>query len=66
MSNLKQYIADIYHCSDSWGIKMTDDDMYLSLIEWNKETEPGEYCPEPYQYKECAMYWNKLCDLYPI
>lgn len=60
-----QYIANCYHCSDCWGEKMTVDDMRISLIEWNKEKNPEDYCPHPSLAKQCADYWNHLCDLYP-
>lgn len=60
-----QYIADTYHCSDCWGEKITTEDMYINLVEWNKEKDPEDYCPHPSQAKECADYWNLLCDLYP-
>ena len=60
-----QYIADCYHCSDCWGEKMTVDDMRISLIEWNKEKDPGDYCPDPSLARECADYWNHLCDMFP-
>lgn len=62
--NYKQWIADIYHCSDSWGQKMTHDEMLINIIEWNKQTDGSEYCPTPELYKECAEYWNYLCDAY--
>lgn len=60
-----QYIADSYHCSDCWGEKMTVDDMRISLIEWNKEKNPEDYCPDPSLARECADYWNHLCDMFP-
>lgn len=60
-----QYIANTYHCSDCWGEKITEKDMYANLLEWYKEKDPDDYCPYPSQAKECADYWNQLCDLYP-
>ena len=60
-----QYIADCYHCSDIWGEKMTVEDMRINLIEWNKDTDPGDYCPDPSLAEECAHYWNHLCDMFP-
>ena len=65
MSNYKQYIADIYHCSCEWGIKITDDEMYMNLVEWGKEISNDLSVPDPSLYKKCAAYWNKLCDMYP-
>lgn len=65
MDNAKQFIADMYHCSESWGQKISEDDMLLGLIEWNNEKNPEDYCPAPDLYKECAAYWNELCDAYP-
>ena len=61
----KQYIADIYHCSDCWGCTMTTEEMYINLIEWRQETDTDEYCPEPSMAALCAEYWNELCNLYP-
>lgn len=60
-----QYIADCYHCSECWGEKLTVEDMRTNLIEWNKDTDPGDYCPDPSLAEECANYWNQLCDLFP-
>ena len=65
MDNAKQFIADMYHCSESWGQKISEDDMLLGLIEWNNEKNTEDYCPAPSLYKECAAYWNELCDAYP-
>lgn len=61
----RQYIADLYHCSDCWGQKVTEDEMRTNLEEWNKETDPEEYVPAPYLFRQCAAYWNELCDAYP-
>lgn len=61
----RQYIADLYHCSDCWGQKMTEDEMHTNLEEWQRETDSDEYCPVPDLYMECAAYWNELCDMYP-
>lgn len=61
----KQWIADVYHCSECWGQKMTDDEMFLDLTENMKQKDPDDYSPDPSLYKECAAYWNELCDAYP-
>lgn len=61
----KQYIADVYHCSDSWGCKMTVEEMYIDLVESNKEKDPDDYCPDPATAALCAEYWNSLCEMYP-
>ena len=61
----EQWIADIYHCSDCWGQKMTEDDMFTLLTESEKEKFSDDYSPDPSLYRECAKYWNELCDLYP-
>lgn len=65
MENALQYIADVYHRSNEWGIPTTEEDMYIALVEWNKEKDEDDYCPSPSLYKECAAYWNQLCELYP-
>lgn len=64
-ANYKQFIADVYHCSDSWGETVTEDDMRINLIEWNNETDNDEYCPSVSLFRECAAYWNELCVAYP-
>ena len=64
-NDYQQYIADIYHCSETWGQKMTEEEMYISLVEWEKEKCPGDYSPSPYLFRQCCEYWNHLCDIYP-
>lgn len=64
-NRFRQWIADLYHCSDCWGQKMDDDDMLLLLIEMQKEKDPDDYSPDPVQFLECTAYWNELCELYP-
>ena len=64
-ANWQQYIADVYHCSDEWGQKMTEEEMYISLVEWEKEKFTDDYSPAPYLFRECCKYWNELCDAYP-
>ena len=61
----KQWIADVYHCSECWGNKMTDEEMLLDLAETRRQADPDEYVPDIMLYKECAAYWNRLCDMYP-
>ena len=61
----KQWIADVYHCSETWGQKMTEEEMLLDLTETEKQKDPGDYSPAPYLFKECCEYWNYLCDIYP-
>lgn len=65
INDWKQWIADVYHCSDCWGQKVTDDEMLMELNETMEQKDPGDYSPDPSLYKECAAYWNKLCDAYP-
>ena len=65
LRNARQYIADVYHCSDTWGQKMTEDEMKANLEQWQQETDPEDGCPVPELYKECTRYWNELCDMYP-
>jgi len=61
----KQWIADAYHCSECWGQKMTDEEMLLDLAETRRQADPDDYVPDIILYKECAAYWNELCDRYP-
>ena len=64
-NDIEQWVADVYHCSDIWGQKMTEDDMFALLTEHEKEKDPEDYSPSPYLFKECCEYWNQLCDMYP-
>ena len=64
-SDWQQWIADVYHCSECWGQKMSDEDMRITLEESRQHKNPGDYSPDPSMYKECAAYWNELCDAYP-
>ena len=61
----KQWIADSYHCSECWGQKMTYEEMLLELAESRRQADPDDYVPDIMLYKECAEYWNELCDRYP-
>ena len=61
----QQWIADVYHCSGSWGEKMTEDDMRIMLVESQLQKDPDDYSPSPFLCAECASYWNSLCDTYP-
>ena len=61
----QQWIADLYHCSDCWGQRMTDDEMRLDLEETLKEKDPDDYSPDPDLAPECAAYWNELCEMFP-
>lgn len=61
----QQWIADDYHCSSIWGQKQTEEEMLTELVETLSWKDPEEYSPAPYLYKECAAYWNQLCDMYP-
>ena len=62
---LEQYIADLYHCSEIWGTRMTVEDMRITLEEIEKEKWPGDYSPVPETAEQCTRYWNELCNLYP-
>lgn len=64
-TDYRQWIADVYHCSGCWGEKMTEDDMHVTLTEAALEKCPGEYSPDPSLARECSLFWNELCDLYP-
>jgi len=61
----KQWIADVYHCSECWGCKTTEEWMLLDLVESRKQADFDDYVPDPTLYKECAAYWNSLCEEYP-
>ena len=61
----QQWIANVYHCSECWGQKMTDEEMLLGLAESRRQADPDDYVPDIMLYKECAAYWNELCDRFP-
>lgn len=61
----RQWIADVYHCSECWGQKMTDEEMLLDLAESRRQADPDDYVPDIMLYHECAAYWNELCSAYP-
>lgn len=63
-SKAKQWIADVFHCENSWGEVQTDDDMFIMLTETMKEKDPDDYSPSPSLAHECAAYWNELCAIY--
>lgn len=64
-NNYRQWVADVYHCSDEWGTKVTDDEMKTLLEESHIQAGTDDYVPAVSLYRQCAAYWNKLCDLYP-
>ena len=64
-SKYKQWVADVYHCSGEWGQKMTPEDMRVTLEETRLQCWEGDYVPPVSLYRECAAYWNQLCELYP-
>ena len=64
-NDYRQWIADVYHCSDCWGQTMSEEDMLYELTETIRQKDPDDYSPDPYLYRECAAYWNELCALYP-
>ena len=61
----RQWVADDYHCSEIWGQKQTEEEMLLELTEMQKCKSPEDYSPHPVLFRECAAYWNALCDAYP-
>lgn len=61
-NDYKQFVADLYHCSESWGQKVTEEDMAINIKSWKEEFDD---CPERLPVKACTRYWNELCDMYP-
>ena len=61
----KQWVADVYHCSEIWGTEYSYDDMLLELQESQQQKDPDDYSPDPSLYKVCCDYWNKLAMLFP-
>lgn len=39
----KQFIADLYHCSEMWGQKTTEEYMRIDIESWKKEFDD---CPK--------------------
>ena len=65
VNDYQQWIANVYHCSDIWGQKMTYYEMKIDLTETMKQKDPDDYSPDPSLYKECCRYWNELCERFP-
>jgi len=65
VNDYQQWIADYYHCSDIWGQKQTQEEMKIQLTETLNFKNPGDYSPDPSLYKQCARYWNELCERFP-
>ena len=61
-TDYKQYIADIYHCCEAWGQKVTEEEMRINIASWREEFDD---CPRHLPVKACTRYWNELCDMYP-
>ena len=61
----KQWIADVYHCSDPWGQTMTAEDMRIMLEEIQNQKDANDYSPDPSLAADCAAYWNDLCMRHP-
>ena len=61
----RQWIADVYHCSECWGQTMTDEEMLIDLAESRRQADPDDYVPDITLHKECAAYWNELCARHP-
>ena len=61
----RQWIADVYHCSDCWGEKMSDEDMKILLEESHDEADLDDYTPPVGMFHELAEYWNELCERHP-
>ena len=61
----RQWIADVYHCSECWGQKTTELEMLLELAESRRQADPDDFVPDITLYQECAAYWNELADAYP-
>ena len=65
MKATRQWISDVYHCSESWGETMTEQEMYIMLSETEKQKNPSDFSPDPQLFRECTKYWSRLCRLYP-
>lgn len=63
--NCEQWIADVYHCGESWGVPMTEEEMRIMLEECRIQAAPEDYVPDVSMAKECTEYWNALCVAYP-
>lgn len=65
MNNFRQWIADVYHCSEAWGQETTADEMKTMLSETRAQSDPADYVPDTSLSAACAEYWNHLCKAYP-
>lgn len=61
----KQWIADVYHCSDIWGTRYTYKDMIVELQESEMQKNPGDYSPPVAMFRILTRYWNNLAKRFP-
>ena len=60
--DFRQWLADLYHCCESWGMKYTVEEFRYTLRQWIAE---GVEIPESVPISASVCYWNRLADAYP-
>ena len=60
--DFRQWLADLYHCCESWGIKYTVSEFRYTLRQWIAE---GMEVPEIVPVSVSVRYLNRLADAYP-
>lgn len=60
--DFRQWVADMYHCSECWGERTTVHDFRYNMRNWIADSiEVPQFVP----VSAAVAYWNRLCELYP-
>ena len=59
--DFRQWLADLFHCSDSWEMKYTVSEFRYAFRQWVVE---GVEVPESVPVSIAVRYWNRLSDLH--
>ena len=65
LTEVLQWVADVFFCCDRERETMTEKDMYITLIEAQREKFQDDFSPDPSCAALCAEYWNQLLEAYP-
>ena len=60
--DFRQWLADLYHCCEEWGMRYTVSEFRYTVRQWAAEcAELPEFVP----VSAAVRYWNQLADIYP-
>jgi len=60
--DFRQWLADLFHCCESWDIRYTVEEFRNTFRQWIAE---GVEVPESVPVSEAVRHWNRLADSYP-